>query len=64
MKTLVDERLVDEARRYRLRFCCEDCAYVDPTTLACSEEYPNEAHRGVELQRVTAVFFCKRFELL
>jgi hypothetical protein len=59
----VDLRLREEARRFGLRFGCESCAYFDPEALACSNGYPTEAHRGLVLERIDMIEFCKEFEL-
>lgn len=61
MKTLVTLRLREEAQRYRLQFCCDHCAYFDVSTDSCSEGYPTEEHRDVELRAATTLF-CKLFE--
>jgi hypothetical protein len=34
----LDDRLREEARRYRLVFACPDCASFDPGTLPCDAE--------------------------
>lgn len=36
MKTTVDARLLREARRFALRFACDDCAHFDPDHERCS----------------------------
>jgi hypothetical protein len=61
--TRVDDLLRSEARRYELRFCCESCAHYDAPATRCANGYPTEAHRGVDLERRSEVFFCKEFEL-
>ena len=63
MLSPVDEQLRDEAERYQLRFGCETCAHFDPDRERCANGYPNEAHRGVDLGRVSELSFCKEFEL-
>lgn len=50
----------DEVARFALRFQCEACAHVVPSTRACSMAYPNAMLRG-ELVRMPVV--CKYFEL-
>ena len=59
----VDERLRQEAARYRLRFTCESCAWFDAEGGTCSHAYPNEAHKGIDLNVAERVAFCKEFEL-
>lgn len=59
----VDDRLRDEARRFRLAFACGDCASFDPDGDRCSLGYPNEAHRDAGLDGRAEVVFCKTFEL-
>ncbi|PKN32074.1 MAG: hypothetical protein CVU63_20640 [Deltaproteobacteria bacterium HGW-Deltaproteobacteria-20] len=59
----VDERLRQEAERYRLRFTCESCAWFDAEGGTCSHAYPNEAHKGIDLNVADRVAFCKEFEL-
>jgi hypothetical protein len=61
--TRVDERLQREAEHYRLRFGCEDCAHFEPEAGACGNGYPTKPHLGVDLARVSALEFCKAFEL-
>ena len=63
MKIYVDQRLRDEARRYALKFRCEDCVHFDPAREACSEGYPSEPHRQRELVLGEALLFCKHFEV-
>ena len=64
MKTLVDERLRLEARRFGLRFSCEHCAHFDVRRAACANGYPNEAHQDADLASRSELLFCKEFELL
>lgn len=59
----VDERLRDEARRFRLVFACEDCAQYDPDADRCSLGFPHEMHRRSDLDGRDEVVFCKAFEL-
>lgn len=63
MITKVDRRFREEAERFALRFGCECCFAWNTETLRCSHEYPNEQHRGVDLQHADQVVFCKEFEL-
>ncbi len=69
MRTLVDHRLVVEARASALRFECDDCAHFDPdaTPPRCAHGYPVAPHRPGPLARLEeargSVVFCKEFEL-
>ncbi len=63
MITRVDARLLREAETYRLRFGCEACAHFDSDTERCASGYPNEAHKGIRLDLVQTLSFCKEFEL-
>jgi len=58
MKTLVDEKLREEAARFRLVYRCDDCAHF--TGSACAHEWPTKPHRK-SLQNAFIVF-CKEFE--
>ncbi|MBK9264734.1 MAG: hypothetical protein IPM54_33740 [Polyangiaceae bacterium] len=59
----VDDRLRDEARRFRLVFACDDCAQYDAERDRCSLEYPHAMHRARDLDHCSEVTFCKAFEL-
>lgn len=59
----VDDRLRQEARRFRLVFACPDCAQFEPEEGRCSLGYPNEPHREPALEARDQVIFCKAFEL-
>lgn len=63
MKTPVDDRLRREARHFRLRFACEDCAHFDSTERVCSNGFPTRPHLAVRLDARGAIEFCKLFEL-
>jgi hypothetical protein len=58
-------RFREEVRRWDLRFRCEDCAHVEPSTFACSLGFPNRWLRGevVAVEPGGGVAFCKTFEL-
>ena len=60
---VVDERLRDEARRFRLVFACPDCASYDPEGDRCSLGFPHSMHRDPDLEDRAEVVFCKAFEL-
>jgi hypothetical protein len=56
----------EEAERYSLRFCCEDCGHFDPVREVCRHEWPVAPHRRARYQARAApgdeVVFCKEFE--
>jgi hypothetical protein len=58
----VDARLREEARRFALRFACEDCAHFDAHREACVHGYP-AAPRLAEIDEEDELLFCKEFEL-
>jgi hypothetical protein len=60
-----DARFAEEARRYDLRFTCEDCGHFDAAREACRHGWPVELHRRSRYQRdgVDEIVFCKEFEL-
>ncbi len=60
---LVDDRLREEARRFRLVFACPDCAAYDAEGDRCSLGFPHDAHRDPILEGRREVIFCKAFEL-
>ncbi|WP_437875692.1 hypothetical protein [Sorangium sp. So ce513] len=74
----LDDRLREEARRYRLVFACPDCASFDPagsdevdrrgaappgSAPRCSLGYPVAPHVSRSLDDRDEVVFCKAFEL-
>jgi hypothetical protein len=59
---VVDERLRDEARRFKLAFGCPSCAWIDEQG-QCALGFPNEDHRDEELEGRRELIFCKAFEL-
>ncbi|XXX75048.1 hypothetical protein WMF30_46080 [Sorangium sp. So ce134] len=73
----LDERLREEARRYRLVFACPDCASFDPAESErdgggaapagcaprCSLGYPVAPHLSPSLDDRDEIIFCKAFEL-
>jgi hypothetical protein len=69
MKTRVDDRLRDEARRFKLRFACEDCAHFsgsEPSldgscSRSCSLGYPAAPRRRALDD--ASLELCKEFEL-
>lgn len=68
MKTVVDERLREEARRLAFRFACEDCVHFGAEEERCSLGYP-AAPRRAELDEGpspgahVSLELCKAFEL-
>ena len=60
----VDQQLRDEAARFCLRFSCESCAHFSPEAQSCGNGYPTAPHRGIDLERVEALEFCKDFEIV
>lgn len=60
---LVDVRLRDEARRFRLLFACPDCVAYDPDGDRCSLGFPHEMHKDRSLEERVELIFCKAFEL-
>jgi hypothetical protein len=64
----VDEKLREEARRFRLVFACPDCVSFDPGSAErperCSLGYPHAPHRDASLDGRDEVTFCKAFEAL
>jgi len=64
VRTLVDLRLREEARRFELRFTCEHCVHFEEQRRACANEYPTLAHLDIELEHSASLEFCKEFELV
>ena len=73
MKTVVDSRLREQARRFELRFACDDCVHFHLAELPeCSLGYPAAPRRAAlevwppsrpSPAGAGAVEFCKSFEL-
>jgi hypothetical protein len=69
MKTPVDLRLLEEAKRLRFRFACEDCAHFGADEERCSFGYraaPRRAELDADAPRDGApasLELCKVFEL-
>lgn len=63
MLSVVDEELVEQARRFALCFTCETCAHFEPEAQRCGNGYPTEPHRAIALERVNELSFCKEYEL-
>jgi len=64
VRTLIDPTLREEARRFALRFTCDDCAHFAAERRACAHGYPNGAHLEVDLAAEESLEFCKEFELV
>lgn len=62
MRSVVDERLRGEARRFGLVHTCDRCAHFEPDSGGCANGYPNAAHRR-SLEGAETLEFCKEFEL-
>jgi hypothetical protein len=69
MKTVVDSRLREQARRFELRFACDDCVHFQPSdgpsfssSSGCSLAYPAAPRRDA-LTAQPSLEFCKSFEL-
>jgi hypothetical protein len=63
VRTLVDDRLREEARAFAFRFGCEDCAHFEPEGERCGNGYPTAPHARVDLAVRRYLEFCKDFEL-
>jgi len=59
VKTPVDERLRQEAERFRLRFRCDDCVHFDGRS--CTHGYPTDDHRRTLDDPF--IVFCKELEI-
>jgi hypothetical protein len=62
----VDQRLREEAQRFRLVFACPDCVSFDPgsgdSPERCSLGFPHEPHCDPGLEGRAEITFCKAFE--
>ena len=61
MKTRVTLRFLDEARRFALRYACDDCAHFF-SAHGCAHGYPLGERRGRTLAEDDELSFCKEFE--
>jgi hypothetical protein len=61
MRTVVDDRLREEAARFQLRFACDDCAHFDDARARCSLGYPAAPRR--DALSGTHLELCKEFDL-
>jgi hypothetical protein len=64
VRTLIDQNLRQEAKRFELRFTCGDCAHFASERRACAHGYPTVAHLEVDLEAEASLEFCKEFELV
>jgi hypothetical protein len=62
MRTRVSLELLDESRRFELRWACEHCAHFDARADACSNGWPTRDHRERGLREGGEIAFCKEFE--
>jgi hypothetical protein len=64
VKTIVDDRLRDEAARFQFRFACDDCAHFDEVRERCSLSYPAAPRRRTLARDSDSadVELCKTFE--
>ncbi len=63
MRHTVDTELRDQARTFRLKFACRDCAHFDAPSDRCVHGYTERPDRA-DLQRPGGeLAFCKEFEL-
>jgi hypothetical protein len=55
-----------QRRRFDLRFCCEDCTFLDREHDRCVHGWPAEDHRLARYEGLERgeLVFCKEFELL
>jgi hypothetical protein len=55
-----------QRRRFDLRFCCEDCTFLDRVHDRCVHGWPDREHRRAHYEGLERgeVVFCKEFELL
>lgn len=65
MRTRVTLRLLDEMKRFDLRWTCDDCAYLveAPGEAVCAHGWPGLFRRdALPLGPDDALSFCKEFE--
>jgi len=60
---MLDEQLVEEARRYRLVFACTDCIWFEGEASRCALGYPTDPHVDPKLEGRRQLSFCKTFEI-
>lgn len=63
MRSVLDETLVEERRRFSLRLHCEDCAHWDDEGEVCVHGYPTDEHRKRPEASREPLVFCKEFDL-
>ena len=66
MRFPLQQRHIDELRRFNLQFCCEECVHFDRWRQRCAHGWPTEEHRRARYDDPgwPALVFCKEFELL
>lgn len=67
MTFTLNERLIAEAKRYRLRSACPDCLFFVAEGAHCLHGWPNRNQRWdvseAAAENSETVSFCKEFEL-
>ena len=66
MRSVADEKLIEERRTFRLLHCCEDCVHFDGSVAECAHAYPTADHRRARYERLVPgdeIVFCKEWEL-
>jgi hypothetical protein len=65
MRHTIDEQLMDEIQRHRLRFTCEDCAHFMGIRAGCAHGWPNAEHALAPDEHSIGkeLVFCKEFDL-
>ena len=66
MRTIVDQRYLDERERFGLRATCGACQHFDHRDTHCSLGFPVEPHLDqthAQAQIGKSVMFCKYFEM-
>ncbi len=63
MRTVVDERLREEAVRFAFVHRCDECVHSASAEneIACASEWPTADHR-LPIATASIVVFCKEFE--
>lgn len=66
MYVIINQQFRDEALRYSLKACCEDCRHFSHERIACAMTYPVENHikkTFEEAKDSERIYFCKMFEV-
>lgn len=65
MKVARDEIFDEQRRAFRLRFCCEDCAFFHEPSGRCVHDFPNDEHLFAYYEAPGEwIVFCKDFEIV